>query len=90
MSPHLYSSHINIGMGLDVSIAELVDTISVVVEYKGEIRWDASKPDGAPRKLMNNSCIERMGWTSKTSLVLGESTIFPWLAWKLKLPFSGG
>lgn len=71
-------SHINIGTGLDVSIAELVDMISDVVEYKGEIRWDASKPDGAPRKLMNNSCIERMGWSSKTSLEQGLTQTYHW------------
>ena len=59
---------INIGTGEDITISELADLIAEVVGYKGEIRWDTSKPDGAPRKLLDVSFLHSMGWKHKTSL----------------------
>ncbi|MCX7677021.1 MAG: GDP-L-fucose synthase, partial [Alteraurantiacibacter sp.] len=55
-------SHINVGSGTDVTIAELAQTIAQVVGYEGRIRYDSSKPDGAPRKLMNSGLLNALGW----------------------------
>ncbi len=64
-------SIINIGTGEDVTIQELADLIAEVVGYKGEIQWDASKPDGTPRKLLDVSKLHRLGWKHRTSLEEG-------------------
>lgn len=59
---------VNIGCGVDISIADLAQTIKEVVGYEGEITYDTSKPDGTPRKLMDNSILRSMGWSPKVSL----------------------
>lgn len=64
----LRCSHINVGSGNDVSIRELASIISDVIGYSGKIVWDPTKPDGTPRKLMNNKLISSLGWRSKISL----------------------
>lgn len=64
-------SHVNIGSGEDVSIFDLAKTVSEVVGYKGEIRFDSSKPDGVPRKFMDSSKLNHLGWRSKISLESG-------------------
>jgi GDP-L-fucose synthase len=61
-------SHINVGYGEDVTIAELASTIVEVVGYAGRISLDVSKPDGAPRKLMNSGRLNAMGWQAKVAL----------------------
>tara|TARA_B100000902_G_C27298473_1_gene911432 strand:- start:243 stop:1223 length:981 start_codon:yes stop_codon:yes gene_type:complete len=55
-------SHINIGSGIDLSIAELAVKIAEVVEFKGTINFDKSRPDGSPRKLLDITKLQRMGW----------------------------
>jgi GDP-L-fucose synthase len=55
-------SHINVGYGSDVTIAELAQTVARVVDYSGHIVFDAGKPDGTPRKLMDSSRLLGMGW----------------------------
>jgi GDP-L-fucose synthase len=55
-------SHINVGSGSDVTIAELASEIAKVIAYQGNIRFDASMPDGAPRKLMDSSKLNKLGW----------------------------
>lgn len=62
------TSHINVGTGEDLSIAELASLVSEVVGYQGEIRYDTGKPDGAPRKLLDISRIRELGWTPEVSL----------------------
>jgi len=62
------SSHINIGSGYDMTIKELSEAIATCVGYSGEISFDDSKPDGAPRKFMNSSKILSIGWTPRFSL----------------------
>ncbi len=62
------TSHINVGTGEDLSIAELATLVSEVVGYQGEIRYDTGKPDGAPRKLLDISRIRELGWTPEVSL----------------------
>ena len=64
-------SHINVGYGSDVTIAELAATVARVVGYAGRISCDASKPDGAPRKLMDSTRLNAMGWHAKVSLETG-------------------
>jgi GDP-L-fucose synthase len=72
-------SHINVGTGQDCSIRELAETIASVVDYQGEIKWDANKPDGAPRKLMDVSRLATLGWKSKVSLEDGLKSTCSWL-----------
>jgi GDP-L-fucose synthase len=62
------TSHINVGTGEDLSIAELASLVSEVVGYQGEIRYDTSKPDGTPRKLLDISRIRELGWKPEVSL----------------------
>jgi len=71
-------SHINVGTGIDCTIKELTETVAKVVGYKGEIQWDTSKPDGTPRKLMDVSRLERLGWKAKISLEEGLTTTYVW------------
>jgi len=61
-------SHINVGYGSDITIAELAQTVGQVVGYQGRIELDSSKPDGAPRKLMDSSRLKSLGWQAKVSL----------------------
>lgn len=62
---------VNVGVGEDVTIAELADTIGEVVGYKGRIEFDTSRPDGTPRKLMDVSYINSLGWQASTDLRAG-------------------
>jgi len=71
-------SHINVGTGIDCTIRELVETVAKVIGYEGEIEFDASKPDGTPRKLMDVSRLERLGWKAKTSLTEGLQKTYQW------------
>jgi len=71
-------SHVNIGTGNDCTIKELVETVCKVVGYQGRIEWDLSKPDGTPRKLMDVSRLERLGWKAKTSLEEGLNRTYAW------------
>ena len=64
-------SHINIGFGVDVTIAELARAISNVVCFKGKIRFDSNKPDGSPRKWMDSSRIFSLSWSPTLDLVAG-------------------
>jgi GDP-L-fucose synthase len=71
-------SHINVGTGIDCTIAELAQTMANVTGFKGTIRFDTSKPDGAPRKLMDVSRLANMGWRASTSLEAGLSSTYRW------------
>ena len=72
-------SHINIGTGVEVSIRELAELIIDVIDRSLEIKWDASKPDGAPRKLLDVSRLTALGWTASTSLRTGIEMTYDWL-----------
>jgi len=61
-------SHINVGYGSDITIAQLAHTVGQVVGYQGEIDFDTSKPDGAPRKLMDSSRLLALGWQAQVNL----------------------
>lgn len=71
-------SHVNVGTGIDCTIKELTETVASVVGYQGEITWDSTKPDGSPRKLMNVSCLERLGWKAQISLEEGLDATYKW------------
>ena len=62
---------LNVGTGKDISIGKLAQKISDILNYKGEIIWDKSKPDGTPRKLLNINRITNLGWSAKISLDSG-------------------
>ncbi|MDQ8021354.1 MAG: GDP-L-fucose synthase [Moraxellaceae bacterium] len=69
-------SHINVGFGSDLTIREAADRVASVVGYKGEIRFDTSKPDGTPRKLMDSSRLERLGWKAGIDLDAGLRQVY--------------
>ncbi|NMW21260.1 MAG: GDP-L-fucose synthase [Chlorobiaceae bacterium] len=69
-------SHINVGYGEDITIRELAETISNTVEFKGEIKFDTSKPDGAPRKLMESTRLNALGWKARVTLENGLSLAY--------------
>lgn len=64
-------SHINVGFGSDVTIAEVAKAVGKAVGYQGNISFDPSKPDGAPRKWMDSSKLNHLGWSPKVDLVKG-------------------
>ena len=68
----------NVGTGLDLSILELAKMIQEVVGHTGQISWDLTKPDGTPRKLMDVSKMEALGWTNGISLKDGISETYDW------------
>lgn len=67
---------VNIGTGEDLSIKRLTELIAEIVEYKGEIYWDSSKPDGTPRKLMDVSKLHNLGWMHTVELPEGISSAY--------------
>lgn len=71
-------SHINVGTGEDCTIKELVETVAKVTGFKGNIVWDTSKPDGAPRKLMDVSRLHALGWKHTYNLENGLQHAFDW------------
>ncbi|MFK8030331.1 MAG: GDP-L-fucose synthase family protein [Gammaproteobacteria bacterium] len=85
LSPQIYQantdemqSHINVGTGVDVTIAELADTLAAVVGFDGQLSFNSSKPDGAPRKLLDVSRLAAMGWGSSTTLKQGLRKTYEW------------
>jgi GDP-L-fucose synthase len=68
---------VNVGTGEEVPIKELAHIIKDVVGFKGQIRFDTSKPDGTPRKLMDSSRLHQMGWRHKVSLREGLERTYP-------------
>jgi GDP-L-fucose synthase len=71
-------SHINVGTGVDCTIKELVKTVAKVVGFEGEIRFDATKPDGTPRKLMDVERLKSLGWEYSYSLQDGLERAYKW------------
>src|ERR1700674_1781951 len=69
---------INIGSGEDISILELAALICDVVDYRGVLEWDRSKPDGTPRKLLDVSRLQQLGWKPRISLRKGIAHTYEW------------
>jgi GDP-L-fucose synthase len=80
-------SHINVGSGEELSIKELAETIKEVVGFKGEINYDPTKPDGVPRKLLDNTRINNFGFKSEVSLKEGLIKTYLDYISKLKVNF---
>ena len=72
------SEIINIGTGQDVSLKELANIIKEIIGYQGEIKWDKSKPDGTPRKLLDITRLYNLGWQHKISLAEGIKDTYNW------------
>jgi GDP-L-fucose synthase len=69
---------VNIGVGQDISIADLAGIVQEVVGYAGRIEYDSSKPDGTPRKLVDVSKIRRLGWRATIELRAGIEQTYRW------------
>jgi GDP-L-fucose synthase len=69
---------INVGVGQDVSIRELAELIQEIVGFHGNILWDTSKPDGTPRRLLDISKIQELGWRPTIALEEGVKTTYEW------------
>lgn len=70
--------HINVGIGKDISIRELAELIRDIVGYEGEISWDETKPDGTPRKLLDVSHLDVLGWQARIPLMDGIRSTYDW------------
>jgi GDP-L-fucose synthase len=68
----------NVGTGEDLEIREISEKIKSIVGYEGEIKWDTSKPDGTPRKLVDVTLLHSLGWKHKTSLDDGIKKTYEW------------
>ena len=71
-------SHINVGTGVDCTIGELAKTIATVTGFSGKLTFDTSKPDGAPRKLMDVSRLKSLGWQASIDLEDGLKDAYDW------------
>ena len=71
-------SHINVGTGVDTSIAELAEIMKEITGFRGSISFDSSKPDGSPRKLINVSRLSSMGWSYRINLKDGLAETYKW------------
>ena len=69
---------INVGTGVDLEIRELASQIAKVTNYQGQIKWDTSKPDGTPQKLLDVTRINNLGWTSEITLDQGLRMTYEW------------
>ena len=78
-------SHINIGSGIDITIDDLAKLIAEIVGFEGKIIHDATKPDGTPRKLMDVSRINKLGWKYKTELIEGLTKTYKWFKENLEI-----
>ena len=71
-------SHINVGSGKDIHIAELAEVVQEVVDYEGAVSWNTSMPDGTPRKLLDISRLTQLGWKPRISLSQGIKSTYKW------------
>jgi len=67
-----------VGTGTDVTIRELTEIVAEVTGFRGKVRWDASKPDGTPRKLLDVSRLTALGWKPKIALAGGIAETWRW------------
>ena len=78
MNNYHESEVINIGWGNDQTIQELAELIAKIVGYQGDIKWDSSKPDGTPQKLLDVSRLTKLGWRAKIELTEGIRQVYRW------------
>jgi GDP-L-fucose synthase len=72
----IQNTHINIGRGSDLTIKELAEKVKSIIGFEGQLVWDASKPDGTGRKLLNVDKLHSLGWKENISLDKGISSIY--------------
>ena len=75
--------HLNIGVGADLSILELAQLVQQVVGFRGRLTFDASKPDGTPRKLVDTTRINALGWRPRIGLEQGVRSTYDWFIQQL-------
>ena len=78
MDSYSGSEIVNIGTGSDVTIRELTEMVRAAVGWEGEVLWDATKPDGTPRKLLDVSRLKALGWSAGTPLERGVQETVAW------------
>lgn len=78
MNEYSGEEHVNVGTGTDISIKELAQLICNIIGYSGKLVFDTSKPDGTPKKLLNVSKINSLGWKAATSLEEGIRKTYEW------------
>ena len=78
MKHYAAEEHINVGTGVDISIAELAELIARIAGWRGSFRYDPSKPDGMPRKVMDVSRLKALGWAPRTGLEEGLARAYKW------------
>ena len=76
ITPHL--SHVNIGTGQDISIAQLVEKLAELTKFTGKITYDTTKPDGMPRKRLDTTKLTQLGWSPKIDLETGLAQTYDW------------
>jgi GDP-L-fucose synthase len=76
MKNYSADEHVNVGSGVDLSIADLARLVCEVVGFTGELHFDASKPDGTPRKLMSGEKLKALGWVAGIELKSGLRTAY--------------
>ena len=82
LKKHEKGGMVNLGSSQEISIKELAKNIAKVTGYKGKIQFDTTKPDGTPRKIMDNKIINQYGWQARTSIFSGLEQMYKW--WLLK------
>ncbi len=70
--------HINVGSGIEISIRSLAEKVVAEIDFRGELRWDANKPDGTPRKLTDVSKLHALGWRHKVEIDEGIHRLYEW------------
>lgn len=78
MQNHEGGGMVNAGSGEEISIKALTEMMADITGYRGDIQWDASKPDGTPRKIMDNTILQKMGWRPKTDIRTGLQKMYAW------------
>jgi GDP-L-fucose synthase len=90
MKGYSAEGHVNVGLGEDLPIAELARLVCKVVGFAGELRFDRSKPDGMPRKLLDASRLHALGWRPRTPLEEGLRRTYDWFKQSMDVPSPGG
>jgi GDP-L-fucose synthase len=76
--PEVRNCHINIGSGIEYTIRQTADLVQSTIAYTGQIRWNADKPDGTPRKLCSVAKLHSLGWHHKVELEDGVARLYKW------------
>lgn len=77
-NPEIRNCHINVGTGKELTIKALAEKVVAEIGFRGELRWDATKPDGTPRKLIDVSKLHRLGWHHKIEIDEGIHRLYEW------------